>query len=74
VSANGLLVVTSIGDVVRRHYGVGQSSYARHNHGGIAQIAVADHTPLGHHSHRVHLDGTRLSRSPVEIANGVRSI
>lgn len=52
---DGLLVVTSVGDVVYRNYGTGQSSDAHSGHGGFAQVAVAHHTPFGYHSHRIHL-------------------
>lgn len=48
---DGLLVVTTIGNVVYRHYGADQPPDANFSHGGIAQAAIAHHTPFRYHSH-----------------------
>lgn len=55
---DGALVVVAVGRVVRRYRGSGQShGDAHHCHGGLAQIAVAHHTPFGQYSHRIDLSG-----------------
>jgi len=64
VPEDGLLVATSVGNVVYRHHGIGQSSHAHHNHRGLAQIAVAHHTSLRYHSHRVDLNARHTAMSP----------
>lgn len=58
VLEDGALVVVAVGRVVRRYRGAGQShGDAHYCHRGLAQTAVAHHTPFGHYSHRIDLSG-----------------
>lgn len=70
----GRLVVSAVGRVVRGNRGAGQSHDAGRYHGGLGQVAAADHTPFGHHSHRVHLKNDRALVFPVAPRNRDRAL